>query len=119
MAFFRTALTRNSSQTLSVHFTMRNMSPTVERHRCPMGSGEWTKRGNPRKSRLARLPTSFMAGSFEFEPTEDDWQRIETAYPFLLLADRDEISRIATDYLMHAPFESYTPKAADGWSGLM
>jgi hypothetical protein len=64
-----------------------------------MALGERTKRGNHRKSRLARVPTSFMAGSFEFEPTEDDWRRIETAYPFLSPADRDEISRMATDYL--------------------
>jgi hypothetical protein len=70
------------------------------------------KRGNPRKSRLPRLPVSFGAGSFEFEPTEDDWRRIETAYPFLSPADRDEISRIATNYLLHAPCESSAPKMA-------
>lgn len=84
-----------------------------------MASGERTKRCNPRKSRLARLPTSFMAGSFEFEPTEDDWRWIETAYPFLSPADRDEISRIATDYLMRAPFETRAPKAVDAMAWLV
>jgi hypothetical protein len=84
-----------------------------------MASGARTKRGNPRKSRLARFPTSFMWGSFEFEPTEDDWRRIETAYPFLSPADRDEISRMATDYLMHVPFESYAPKAVDAMAWLV
>jgi len=60
-----------------------------------------------------------MWGSFEFEPTEDDWRRIETAYPFLSPADRDEISRMATDYLMHVPFESYAPKAVDAMAWLV
>jgi hypothetical protein len=76
-------------------------------------SSKSAKRGNPRKSRLPRLSTSFMWGSSEFEPTEDDWRRIETAYPFLSSADRDEISRIATNYLMHVPFEPHAPKVAD------
>jgi len=84
-----------------------------------MASSERTKRGNPRKSRLARFPTSFMWGSFEFEPTEDDWRRIETAYPFLSPADRDEISRMATDYLRRVPFESYAPKAVDAMAWLV
>jgi len=75
--------------------------------------------GHPRKSRLARVPTSFMAGSFEFEPTEDDWRRIEAAYPFLSPADRDEISRMATEYLMRAPFESRAPKAVDAMAWLV
>jgi hypothetical protein len=83
-----------------------------------MSSSKSAKRGNPRKSRLPRLSTSFMWGSYEFEPTEDDWRRIETAYPFLTPVDRDEISRIATNYLMHVPFESHAPKAVDAMAWL-
>lgn len=50
-----------------------------------------------------------MAGSFDFEPSEEDWQQIEAAYPFLTPGDREEISRMATEYLLFAPFESRAP----------
>jgi hypothetical protein len=81
--------------------------------RARRSSSKSTKRGTPRKSRLPRISTSFIWGSFEFEPTEDDWQRIETAYPFLAPADREEISIIATNYLLHAPHELSAPKVGD------
>jgi hypothetical protein len=61
----------------------------VKKGVCPQPDTR-TKRGNPRKSRLPRLPVSYGADGFEFEPTDDDWRRIEAAYPFLSLADRDE-----------------------------
>lgn len=76
------------------------------------------KRGNPRKSRRARLPTSFMWDGFDFEPSEEDWRRIETAYPFLSPNDRDEISRIVIAYLLQAPFESRAPFVDDAMTWL-
>jgi hypothetical protein len=77
-----------------------------------------TKRGPSRKSRRARLPTSFMAGSFDFEPSEEDWRRIEAAYPFLAPSDRDDIARMATDYLLVEPFESRAPFLDDAMAWL-
>ncbi|MGI8568509.1 MAG: hypothetical protein ACR2KT_05305 [Methylocella sp.] len=77
-----------------------------------------SKKGPPRKSRRARLPTSFMAGCFDFEPSEEDWRRIEAAYPFLTHGDRDEISRMATEYLLFAPFESRAPFLDDSMAWL-
>ena len=59
-----------------------------------------------------------MAGSFNFEPSEEDWQRIEAAYPFLAANDRDDIARMATQYLLFAPFESRAPFLDDAMAWL-
>jgi hypothetical protein len=75
-----------------------------------MASGERIKWGTLVRAGSRDFRHRSWLASFEFEPTEDDWRRIETAYPFLSPADRDEISRMATDYLMRAPFESRAPK---------
>jgi hypothetical protein len=55
-----------------------------------------SKRGTPRKSRRPRFPGSDAKGRPEFNLSDDDWRRIENAYRYLSMADRETITGIKT-----------------------
>lgn len=79
-----------------------------------------TKRGQPRKSRRARLPLSVVWGQrYQCKPSEKDWKRIEVAYPFISLEDRAPIARLVADYLSREPYERCAPFLNDAtdWPG--
>jgi hypothetical protein len=67
------------------------------------------KKGPPRKSRRKRLPHSSASGRPEFAPSEEDWKRIEAAYPLLTVADRETITAIVNEYLHNERFERNAP----------
>ena len=58
------------------------------------------------------LPVSAVWGherDFQFKPQDEDWERIEEAYPFLKIEDREPIARLVAEYLRHDSFERYAP----------
>ena len=58
----------------------------------------------PRRKRKPRLHISSAEG-LTFDPSDDDWSRIDKAYPFLSEADHETITGIANEYLSLAQFE--------------
>ncbi len=73
------------------------------------------KRGNRRKSRRLRLPYSIgWRRDQAFEPKQEDWQRIESAYGYELApALRDEIVAHVEKYFRGQPGEEDAPFVDD------
>ena len=61
-----------------------------------------------RRSRRARLHVSSAEG-LTLDPSDEDWRRIDEAYPFLSDDDRKTITGIANEYLSLAQFEQNAP----------
>lgn len=73
------------------------------------------KAGNRRKRRLLRLPQAVgSGGDRSFTPSDDNWQRMETAYGHILkAADREEIVALVENYFRFQPAERAAPFADD------
>jgi hypothetical protein len=63
------------------------------------------------------LPVSSAEG-ITFDPSDDDWKRIEKAYPDILEADHETITHIANEYLLRAQFEGNAPFLVDAMAWL-
>ncbi len=72
------------------------------------------KRGPPRKSRKRRIAIGDGHGPFDWEPSAQDWTAIERAYGCALgEADRAQLVKHMSEYLLYVPAESHAPFAND------
>ena len=64
----------------------------------------------PRKSPRKRIAASQSNAHFVFEPSADDWERVEAAYDHSLVEeDRTAIRNFVNEYFEWAPFEQNAP----------
>jgi hypothetical protein len=72
------------------------------------------KRGNPRKSRRARLPSASYVGRTRFAPSDEKWRRIEKALGYRITSeDADELTQVVDRYFDMHPFEAAAPFVSD------
>src|SRR3712207_3179465 len=64
----------------------------------------------PRKSRRKRVEASQSNAFYTFEPSGDDWERVEAEYGHSFAeADRAAIQKLVNEYFEWAPFERNAP----------
>jgi hypothetical protein len=72
------------------------------------------KRGNPRKSRRARLPSARFTERARFNPSPEQWRLIERPLPVRLKSeDRQALVEIVDAYFGMQPFERAAPHVDD------
>ena len=77
------------------------------------------KRGNPRKSRRAKLLSASYAGTTRFVLADDQWRQIEKALSYRLTsADTQELIQVVDRYFRIQPFEVAAPFVSDAHAHL-